>query len=371
MRRIVATALLFLFIASLIGCGTNANGTKVEHLLEYESMANIELLENFVIDNELADSVWQLELTHWNVFLIFNDDGTGAEHQHSIRTFAWTAENGYLFLQGEFSGSYSYTITDSDSGRMLTLTGLDSGITNRFFCVATSYERCCCVRIARDYFFGALSEEDAQRVLASAEAEQGNSILNTECGKYNLATSLPVEQSNINVLDFIFTQSISDDMPPFTFRMLGEISWSYGFHGQLVREIVIESIHIIDVYGDKLQIIDNLVTTQGWRNEENLFGLSFADYNFDGYLDMRLWRHGTGNRQSGAHYFWLWNNEKGQYVLSPELISFSNYCSIMIDEDLQRLSVFHGWRDGGITTFAEFIDGVLVITDVESAYTGF
>ena len=163
-----------------------------------------------------------------------------------------------------------------------------------------------------------------------------------------------------NVLDFTFYQSINDAMPPFTFRILGEISWRNGVFGERSRDITVKSIYISDINGNKVQHITNLEAFPGWRTEENLFGLHFADYNFDGYMDMVLWLHGTGTRQAGAHHFWLWDNELMQFVTSKELIYFSNDSLIMIHEDLQRLSSYHGGRCCGMTVFAEFIDGVLV-----------
>ena len=163
------------------------------------------------------------------------------------------------------------------------------------------------------------------------------------------------------ILDFTFTQSIGNTMPPFTFRMLGEISWSFGFVGQPLRSISIESIYIYDIDGNEIQRITNLKTASAPRWKDNLFGLRFADYNFDGHLDMALWRYSGGIRQSGAHYFWLWDNDQMQFVLSEKLMDFSSNCLIYVDRDLQRLITYGGWRSGGTTTYGGFIDGTLEV----------
>ena len=136
------TLAIALLLSILTGCG---NSTEIVPF------------EGFNIDNDLV-GVWQHAVTHLNIFLIFNADGTGSERQSYRQTqmFSWTREDGYLTLEGEFSGNYSYSVTDSGDGRRLYLTVLESGnVLPPFLCVYTTpYTRCCCVRIAQNYFFG-------------------------------------------------------------------------------------------------------------------------------------------------------------------------------------------------------------------------
>jgi len=90
--------------------------------------AEIVPFDDFNSDDELIGR-WQWSTApHLNVFLIFNADGTGAERQDSYQIFAWTTENGYLIIEGEFSGNFSYSI----DGELLLLTGIESGNTSRF-----------------------------------------------------------------------------------------------------------------------------------------------------------------------------------------------------------------------------------------------
>jgi len=268
--------------------------------------AEIELFDNFVTDNELAGAVWQFELTHLDIFLIFDDDGTGAELQQSIRTFAWTTENGYLFLQGEFSGSYSYTIADSDNGRILTLTGLDSGNTNRFFCVATSYERCCCVRIARDYFFGALSEEDAQRVLASVEVnnstmsqaepicEQGDTTLDIEGTSEERAEGREAEFPDI--VDKLPTGFIALNLVLETnSEILSSLFWSTNIVFQDVKGITIFQTNVrnnefIVIYNNSYYVNEKIIleimekATISWERLNKIYSVGDT-IEMDGILD--------------------------------------------------------------------------------------
>ena len=151
--------MLALILSLLTGCVNSNDLIDVEE--NSAPLTEIVPFDDFNIDDELV-GVWQYDFTHMDIFLIFNADGTAAEHQRSYRAFAWTTENGYLIIDGEFGGKFSYVVTDSNDGITLTLTGVESGNTSYFYCVATSYGRCCCVRIAWNYFFGTPLEEDVE-----------------------------------------------------------------------------------------------------------------------------------------------------------------------------------------------------------------
>ena len=141
---------LALLLCLMIGC-SNDNDV-IDDVESSVILSEVVPFEDFNIDYELV-GVWQFSLTHLDIILIFNADGTGAERQGSSWMFAWTTENGYVIMDGEFSGKYSYYLTDSDLGRTLHLTHVEYGRPQEFYCVYTSYARCCCVRIARNYFF--------------------------------------------------------------------------------------------------------------------------------------------------------------------------------------------------------------------------
>ena len=150
----------FIFAAALLlsiltGCDNSNDLIDVKE--NVTPSTEIVPFEGLNIDDDLV-GVWQYALTHLDIFLIFNADGTGSERQgyRQVQMFSWTRGDGHLTLEGEFSGNYSYSVTDSSDGRRLYLTVLESGNTlPPFHCVyTTSYTRCCCVRIAQNYFFG-------------------------------------------------------------------------------------------------------------------------------------------------------------------------------------------------------------------------
>jgi len=110
---------------------------EVLHLLNYGELAvttetpllsEIIPFDDFVIDEALI-GMWQWELTHLDVFLVFYADGTGTELQSSENTFAWTTENGYLIMEGDFNGHFTYSIADVT----LTLTNVERENVNEFY----------------------------------------------------------------------------------------------------------------------------------------------------------------------------------------------------------------------------------------------
>ena len=113
------------------------------------------LFNGFSEDDELV-GIWMYDFTHLGEVLIFNDDGTGVDYRlftrpPSYRPFVWTRENGYLVIEGGFNGKFSYTISES----ILILFWQEHDRSNMpFYCVYSAYShRCCCMRIARNYFF--------------------------------------------------------------------------------------------------------------------------------------------------------------------------------------------------------------------------
>ena len=132
----MSTYLCFFIEDSLVARITSPP-REVLHLLNYGELAvttetpplsEITPFNDFVIDEALI-GMWQCDLTHLDVFLVFDADGTGAELQSSENRFAWTTENSYLIMEGDFSGYFTYSIADDT----LTLIDVENGIANEFY----------------------------------------------------------------------------------------------------------------------------------------------------------------------------------------------------------------------------------------------
>ena len=109
---------------------------------------------------------------------------------------------------------------------------------------------------------------------------------------------------------FITITRIHEDVPEFTFiRTISNYYTNY-YAFPMAAEV---SIKIKDGDGNVIQAITGLTQSiQGGNTRD----ITFDDYNFDGFLDMRLtrWQDGAGGLLLNE-YFWLWDNYSFQLVL--------------------------------------------------------
>jgi len=178
--------------------------------------------------------------------------------------------------------------------------------------------------------------------------------------EYNHFGSEAVTEDNI--IDYTVVQSINENIPPFTIRLLGR--WIEGWSSEIqdVAENIQPNIHVIQVIDDEgrlLQEFDRLNAFPPiWADS---FGLHFADYNFDGFLDMALYMGEGGSMRNSPHIYWLWDNQLGKFVYNQELSHMSDFTTIWINEEQQSLSAT--WRAGGFghgSFLLKYIDGVFV-----------
>ena len=164
------------------------------------------------------------------------------------------------------------------------------------------------------------------------------------------------------IIDFIVVESIGSNMPPFAFRVIGEITDGY---------VKISEIIITDDTNTLIQRLDGLrakISTQpffpqNWVSKENNWGFSLRDYNFDGYLDMSLMMLEGGSSRNSPSYFWLWDAEIEQFVKNHQLMEMSSWSQIGANPRIQRIVTFSrsgmgNYYDG----FYKYVDGEFVPT---------
>lgn len=167
-----------------------------------------------------------------------------------------------------------------------------------------------------------------------------------------------------NLIDFTMTQRIHDEVPSFTIRLLGR--WIEGWSSETQDEVEgldanIHVLQVIDSDGRVIQEFDRLNTIP--PRYEPSFGLDFADYNFDGYLDMALYQFEGGSMRNEPHIYWLWDNELKRFVENEELGEVSNYSSISINSEKKRLECYTRFGTGaGATQYFEYLDGAYIFT---------
>jgi len=164
--------------------------------------------------------------------------------------------------------------------------------------------------------------------------------------------SIPLEHISTTTI------RINEDMPEFTFhRFVGEPSAQMQYEIPDPREV---GIVIVDEHGAIIQIITGL-TQSDWFNLERV-DIEFVDLNFDGYLDMRLFRWQVGAGGLLAHeYFWLWDVEQAQFVLNEQMMDI--YFSFLdVNAQTQQLEIFMRlWAAGRYYAFYEWHNDELVL----------
>ena len=148
----------------------------------------------------------------------------------------------------------------------------------------------------------------------------------------NLASLITPRSMPLDKQSEVITIRIHPDMPEFTVtRIVGN---AIADDSYLFPEPVDVRIIIADENEVVIQEINNL--TQSRRSSSG--GLSFADYNFDGYLDMRLmrWQDSAGGLLA-QEYFWLWDVSTMQFVLHEQLMEIGHSAWLGADEERQRI----------------------------------
>jgi hypothetical protein len=134
---------------------------------------------------------------------------------------------------------------------------------------------------------------------------------------------------------FISTMRLHDAMPALTFvRTVGDAVFAYdetqyyGFPNPL--EV---SIDIKDYEGHVIQFISGLTQNNLFQHND----IMFADYNFDGYLDMSLlrWQDSAGGILENR-YFLLWDAGVSQFVLNEQLMDIY-HAGIYANQDTKQI----------------------------------
>jgi hypothetical protein len=168
---------------------------------------------------------------------------------------------------------------------------------------------------------------------------------------------------------FRTTQRVHADMPEFTFyrivgdRLSGESD--YEFAGiERYATIIIK-----DENGNLIQEIDGIIQgghhRQNFAIHEDTFGIRFADFNFDGYLDMWVYHAINPGTAGGSWaYYWLWNPETAQFEENAQLNSIHDTSHLSVNEETQQIQNLMRFRNGHwFTTYFEYENGEFVAAE--------
>ena len=159
-----------------------------------------------------------------------------------------------------------------------------------------------------------------------------------------------------NALVFTTIARIHPDMPEFTFhRVVGNL---LNLDNLDIPEPRPVTIIIENGTGDIVQIISDLTQSNQmflWNDSD----IIFEDFNFDGYMDMRLLRWSdTGESMRMIDYVWLWDTDISQFILSEQLTRL-DAADIIANQNTQQIETwirlsfpigfrysYHEYRDG-------------------------
>ena len=161
---------------------------------------------------------------------------------------------------------------------------------------------------------------------------------------------------------FVTTKRVHESLPEFTFtRILGDYlddCHTYQFPLPIDVTIIIENDE-----GNVVQVISGLSQSYDFINSE----IIFEDFNFDGYLDMRLLRWQEGAHQlNTANYFWLWDTEKSRYVLNKQLMMIGGVTELRTNPDTLKIETWLRVNVyGGIFSYYEYYNGEYILVSSE------
>jgi rhodanese-related sulfurtransferase len=140
----------------------------------------------------------------------------------------------------------------------------------------------------------------------------------------------------------------------YDFNSSGELR--YSVDRQTVK---LETLTIKNSDESYIQVFDNLDTENHLVGRGDSYGLTFADFNFDGFVDISLWRWVGGTARNYDAYYWLWDNDAFEFVTSEELERLNNVDIIRETQQIREYTVYGTY--GHHTWFHEYIDGTLTL----------
>jgi len=164
-----------------------------------------------------------------------------------------------------------------------------------------------------------------------------------------------------------------DEVIPFTFTTTQRISW--GVWLDFTIEGIIERSYLITIDKSRYyksdcvsistltinnrdsrvsQAFFDLNTENSYASEDDMYGLSFDDWNFDGYLDVSLLRSPGGTMKNKPTYYWLWDNSAQEYIANDELNELSLESTVMAASELRQVIAFT--RTGPIGYFTGYYE---------------
>ena len=146
---------------------------------------------------------------------------------------------------------------------------------------------------------------------------------------------------------------IHESLPEFTFTLYGDPD------AELEDS---SSIHTIVVSAEGFyQKLDGIETVSPDFLAD--YGLSFSDFNGDGYLDIQLFKYRGGTMRNEPSIFWLWDGGARGFVRNEQLEELAESAGVSVEED-GRVSCYTRLGVGEyVTAYYSYKDGVFVLVE--------
>lgn len=199
----------------------------------------------------------------------------------------------------------------------------------------------------RDYYsvyFGQNYGDHIARYLRIFVKYDLSEIVLSEAGYFDEQTQVirPLSEDIVDPIEYRVQEKINDKMPEFSFSIFGQTVQSYQ-HGadaaQHYLEGGVNKVNKIVIQCNPLSYRQELLfeETETPNIAEVTYGFDLSDWNFDGYLDISLWKSEGGTSLNAPHYYWLWDNQKNKYVENNDLEDISETTYLEIKDEEQEL----------------------------------
>jgi len=161
----------------------------------------------------------------------------------------------------------------------------------------------------------------------------------------------------------VISMRIHPDLPEFTFtRIIGDYANTHYVYDIPVP--VETTIVIKDDSGAIVQTISGLSQSRPAIDSD----ITFDDFNFDDYLDMRLIRwHDTGQSMRAVHYVWLWDAEEFQFILNEQLTEMWT-ADITAHSDVQQIETWIRNIDGFTSSFYIYLNWEFILVSYDRIF---
>jgi len=161
---------------------------------------------------------------------------------------------------------------------------------------------------------------------------------------------IPIDEARSHII----TQRIHPNMPEFTFIHTPSFCEQSETYAEWGGNFI--SLTIKNETGAVIQQINDINIHINYTDST----VEFYDYNFDGYLDMRLlqYNHGLGFAWE-EYYFWLWDTETSAFVRNDRLKEITSTSLHSVDHENRQILINRHRRAGAhhLTHYYEYVGG--------------